>query len=150
MSDSKPVSNTCSYQEAKKAIAKAEDDFSDMLDKGRRDCEKANDSLKKQKAKLLLNRKTAVEKKKSLLDRLKNKQEASIATQLEKVKLHLIQLADDVKKVQLEMAGVRHGLNKIKSLQKQRAMEDKLIAKYRKEQGKKALKQTKGKSCLPF
>lgn len=132
--------NTCPYYEAKKAILKAEDDFSIMLDKGAKQCLKSLDSLMKKKEKLILRRKKLVEKKKLLVTRIKSKPTESSNAQLTRVKEQLSELLLAIKEHTVEVDGVKHGLKKIKSLQKQRVLEAKVLAKFRREQTKKLKK----------
>lgn len=139
----KTQSAGCPFQEAKLAIAKAEEDFSKMLDKGLIDCTKAMEKLKSKHQKLTASRKKVSERKKALMERIKQKPTVAQKQQLEKIRDALKASNQSIQILSEEMLGVKHGLTKIKTLQKQRSMEAKILAKFRKEQEKKHKKSKK-------
>ncbi len=143
MTKKKETCGTCPYQEAKQAIAKAEDDFSKMLDKGMMQCTKAAIALRKKKDKLSAMRKKNVDKKKVLTAKIKTKSTAASIKQLDKVKEALSTSVSQLFDLNEEFNGVKHGLTKIKSLQKQRSVEANLLIKFRKQQEKKTVKKKK-------
>ena len=136
-------SNGCPYQEAKLAIAKSEEAFSKMLDNGLIDCTKAMDKLKIKHQKLIASRSKVAERKKLLMGKIKEKPTTAQKQQLEKIKDALIVFSEAMQVLSEEMQGAKHGLTKIKMLQKQRAMEAKVLEKFRKEQEKKNKKSKK-------
>ncbi len=138
MSKKKVVSSGCPFQEAKQAIVQAEADFSIMLEKGLIDCTKAMDKLKKKHEKLSLSYKKSNERKKLLMEKIKNKPTEASKKQLEKVRDTIAATSTSIKILSEEKEGVKHGLTKIKALQKQRLMEEKVLIKFRKDQEKKA------------
>lgn len=143
MVSKKIESNGCPYQEAKLAIAKSEEEFSKMLDKGLIDCTKAMDKLKSKHEKLTASRNKVAERKKTLMGKVKLKPTAAQKQQLEKIRDALKVSSEAMQILSAEMQGVKHGLTKIKMLQKQRAMEAELLEKFRKEQEKKNKKSKK-------
>lgn len=138
MPKKKVESKGCPYQEAKQAIIDAESDFTKMLEKGLSDCTKAMDKLKKKHEKLSASCKKVNDRKKSLIEKIKIKSTEGAKKQLLKVKDALLASNESMKALSEEIQGVKHGLTKIKALQKQRALEAKVIDKLHKEQAKKA------------
>ena len=99
--------------------------------------------LKSKHQKLIASRSKVAERKKLLMGKIKEKPTTAQKQQLEKIKDALIVFSEAMQVLSEEMQGAKHGLTKIKMLQKQRAMEAKVLEKFRKEQEKKNKKSKK-------
>ena len=136
----KTLKNINPIDDAITVLRKHQSDFMAMIEKESKKCTKEFDSLKNKKKKLADAKTKASSRKKDTAAKVKAKSTAANKKQLDKANIALKTATDNMILIneQLENTKLRH--IRITSLVKQYQAEEKLVAKFRKDQEKAAAK----------
>jgi hypothetical protein len=139
-------SSGCPIAEAAAEIEKMNQDLDKQLAKDEAKCKKQLEAAKKKMKKLAEAKSKAAAKKKTVADKVKSKPTAANKSQLEKAKAAIVKANDALTEVKEEITGLSHVLTKCSKFIKRRALEAKLLEKFRKDEAKKEALKLKNKS----
>ena len=139
-------SSGCPIAEAVAEIDKMNQDLDKQLAKDEAKCKKQLEAAKKKIKKLADSKSKATAKKKAAATKAKAKPTAANKSQVEKAKAAIVKADTSLVEVKEEIASLSHVLTKCSKFIKRRAVEAKLLEKFRKDEAKKEALKLKKKS----
>jgi histone H1/5 len=136
----------CPIADAVAEIEKMNQDLDKQLAKDEAICKKQLEAAKKKMKKLAEAKSKAAAKKKAATAKAKAKPTAANKSQVEKAKAAIAKADEALVEVKEEITGLNHMLTKCSKFIKRRALEAKLLEKFRKDEAKKEALKLKNKS----